>query len=97
MTAKYRMPEVNLGDIVLWSYRPGGDPAPAFVTQVGQEAIGLVYFPPDSRVGTPRDGVRHVSDPAAARVESDAGVFDFTATHKRLLALADAPAPRPRS
>lgn len=79
----YKMPAVHVGDIVLWKHNVGSnDPAPAVVTKVGQAGIGVLMLPPDSRVGTPRDGVRHVSDPALATVlSSDTGVWDYTFSH----------------
>lgn len=85
----FTMPPVAIGDIVLWRHNVGShDPAPAVVTRVGQFGISCVMFPPEQRVGTVRDGVRHSSDPANKTViSSDTGVWDHTETHKRFLAL----------
>ncbi len=74
----YRMPEVLVGDTVLWSHAPGSDVAPAVVTAVGPFAISVTIFPENSRGGLPRDGVRHVSDPALAKLQSEAGVWRHT-------------------
>jgi hypothetical protein len=88
----YSMPPVAQGDIVLWRHNVGSlDSAPAIVVEVGQFGIAVVMFSPGSRQGTIRDGVRHCSDPALKTViSSDTGVWDYTDTHKRLLALFNA-------
>jgi hypothetical protein len=74
------MPHVYLGQVVLWKHNKGSEnPAPAIVTGTGQLAISVLIFPSGSHVGIPRDGVRHVSDPAlATMVESNSGVWDYT-------------------
>jgi hypothetical protein len=85
------MPPIAQGDIVLWKHNPASqETAPALVTEVGQFGIAVVMFAPGQRQGTTRDGVRHVSDPALKTViTSDTGVWDYTETHKRLLALSN--------
>lgn len=88
-TAPYTMPPIAQGDVVLWRHNVGSiETAPALVTDVGQSGISCLMFSPGQRQGTARDGVRHASDPALRTViTSDTGVWDYTETHKRLLAL----------
>lgn len=79
MSAKYEMPKVYLGQIVLWRHgRQANEPAPAIVTRVGMNAVSVIIFPTESKVGITRDGVRYCTDPALATVQSDAGVWDYT-------------------
>lgn len=74
---KYAMPTPPA--VVVWRNCPGGDPANAIVTKLGRSAISVMLFPPDSRVGVPKDGVRFVDDPAnKANGNSDSGVWDYT-------------------
>jgi hypothetical protein len=99
MPAPYTMPPIAQGDVVLWRHtRDSHETAPALVVEVGQLGISVLLFSPGSRQGTIRDGVRHASDPALKTViQSDTGVWDYSETHKRILALcntwlaADAP------
>jgi hypothetical protein len=87
--SSFVMPPIAQGDIVLWKHNTTSqETAPAIVTEVGQFGIAVVMFAPGQRQGTTRDGVRHASDPALKTViTSDTGVWDYTETHKRLLAL----------
>jgi hypothetical protein len=87
----FTMPPIAVGDVVLWRHNVGSAlPAPALVTGTGQFGVSVVMFPPDQKVGTVRDGVRHSSDPAnRVVISSDTGVWDYTETHKLLLALRD--------
>jgi hypothetical protein len=87
MSEPYKMPQVHVGQVVLWYHdrtRSGGC-APAIVTQAGDRALGLIMFPTDSRAGTPRSGVRHWSDPDLATMQPDGGVWDDTAETRWLL------------
>ncbi|SIO37889.1 hypothetical protein SAMN05444166_4225 [Singulisphaera sp. GP187] len=76
--------------VVLWRNAPGGDAYPAIVTQVGRHAISVMLFPPESRVGVPKDGVRHVGDPWNKQhgINADSGVWDYTDETKLIRALA---------
>ena len=79
------------GGLVLWRHTPDGEASPAAVTRVGQNAIAVMIFPPDSRAGIPKDGVMHVSDPRAKTLaQPDAGLWDYTDETKLLMRLADA-------
>lgn len=84
---KYRMPMPS--PVVVWRNAPGGGSCIAVVTNVGSNAISLMLFPPDSRVGIPKDSVRYVGDPDVSRhVNSDSGVWEETDETKLLKALA---------
>lgn len=90
---KFVQPPVSLGDVVLWRHnRASVDPAPALVTRVGPMAVSVLIFATDSKNGIIRDGVRHESDPTAATVISDAGVWSYSESGKLLSALAQAAA-----
>jgi hypothetical protein len=98
----FKMPPIALGDTVLWKHNRGSlEKTPAIVTRVGQEGISLLVIPPESRVGFSRDGVRHIDDPQNVKVvHSDTGVWEYTETHKLLLAVATwrrSRTPSPRS
>lgn len=73
-------------DTVVWSNAPGGESYYALVTKVGRNAISLMVFPTESRVGVPKESVRFISDPWNAKngVNADAGVWDFTDEQKLL-------------
>lgn len=77
------------GALVLWQNAPGGGSCFAVVTQVGRNAINVMLFPPDSRLGIPKDSVRHVDDPwnLVHGVNADAGVWDHTDADKEFAAL----------
>jgi hypothetical protein len=87
----FKMPSVALGDTVLWKHNRGSlEKTPAIVTRVGQEGISLLVIPPESRGGFSRDGVRHTDDPMNLKlVHSDTGVWEYTETHRRLLAVEE--------
>lgn len=83
----FRMPKP--GAVVIWRHVIGGDPSPAVVTKLGRQGISVMVFPPDSRVGIPKDGVRHISDPQVkTQVMPESGIWDHTDETKLLLALA---------
>ena len=87
--AKYQMPTPPA--VVVWRNAPGGEPNYAVVTKVGRQAVSLMIFPTDSRVGVPKDGVRFVGDPDNRHLAlSDAGVWDYTDESKLLQKLAGA-------
>jgi hypothetical protein len=76
----YEMPVVHLGQMVLWRHNPTAEvPAPAIVTRVGQRAVSVFIIPTESKVGITRDGVRHKGDPELAKIQSDAGCWEYTA------------------
>lgn len=90
----YAMPKPS--PVVVWRNAPNGDPTFAIVTKFGKSAVSLMLFPPDSRAGIPRDGVRHVGDPQCkVRIDSDSGVWDFTDETKALRILAGISIPGP--
>jgi hypothetical protein len=83
----YEMPKPPVGAVLFYP-AIGNEPVPALVTQVGKRAVNLLAFPPDTRGGIPRDGVRHIDDPDVRRSTATAtlGVWDFTDEHKQLAA-----------
>jgi len=82
--------------MVVWRNAPGGEPNYAAVTRLGKSAISVMIFAPESRVGTPKDGVRHISDPLNANQGlSDSGVWEFTEESKQLRILQDRFVPGP--
>jgi hypothetical protein len=90
----YRMPKPPA--VVVWRHVPGGEPVNAVVTKVGRTAISVMLFPPDSRVGVPKEAVMHVSDPRVKTLVSpESGVWDYEESHKLLLAVARAVVPDP--
>jgi hypothetical protein len=81
---KYKMPKPTA--IVMWRPSPGIPPSPAAVTHVGQTAVNLMIFPPDSRAGLPKDAVRHSTDPLVKnQLAPEAGIWDFTPEYLDLL------------
>ena len=82
---KFVMPPAP--SVVLWRHAPGGEPSPAAVTKVGKQAISVLIFPPDSRIGVPKDGVRFADDPFLKANVTDGGIWDYTPEHKLLLSL----------
>jgi hypothetical protein len=77
------MPKISLGPC-LWRYAPGAEPSAALVTRVNRETVSVIVFPPDSRGGSPRDGVRHSSDPRVPKLatSNDTGVWDYCEDHR---------------
>lgn len=93
-TKSFEMPRVHLGQIVLWRHaRQASEPAPAIVTRVGQQALSVIIFPTESKVGITRDGVRHCTDPALATIQSDAGVWEYTDGDRVVVEVASAARP----
>ena len=86
----YKMPSVQVGDIVFW-YPDGARtlaPFPAIVTVVGQSAINVNVFSQHQYNTRPQDGVRHIDDPLARDVElREQGAWDYIPQHKKLLEL----------
>jgi hypothetical protein len=82
----YEMPKPPIGAVHFYP-AIGDTPVPALVTQVGRRAVNLLAFPPDTRGGVPRDGVRHIDDPDLRRTTETAmlGCWDFTDEHKLLV------------
>lgn len=72
--------------VVVWKNAPAAEENFAIVTHVGRHAISLIVFPSESRVGIPKDSVRHVADPrnAALGISGDYGVWDYTEESKQL-------------
>lgn len=61
----YSMPEVNLGDTVLYRPHEGAPAQMAFVSRVGQDALELWVLSPGYG-GVDRPSVHHVDDPRLA-------------------------------
>ena len=74
----WKMPKPS--PIVVWRNAPGGESFNAIVTQINRNSISLMLFPPESRVGVPKDGVRFIDDPwnKTNGINADAGVWEFT-------------------
>lgn len=75
--------------IVLWRNAPGGEVSYAIVTKYNKQSISVMIFPPESRVGVPKDGVRHFDDPwnKIQGLNSDSGVWEYTYEDRELAAL----------
>lgn len=88
--AEYKMPRPPA--IVVWRNAPGGDTAYAIVTKYNKSSVSLMIFPPESRSGVPKDGVRFIEDPwnKTQGVNSDSGVWEFTEETTLLRILASA-------
>lgn len=85
---EYRMPTPPA--IVIWRNAPGDDAAaPAAVTKRGKSAVSLMVFPPDSRVGVPKDAVRFIDDPIVKKsgINPSDGVWDYTPEYRLLLSV----------
>jgi hypothetical protein len=66
--------------IVVWRNAPGGETSYAMVTKLGRYAISVMIFPPESRVGVPKDGVRFIDDPwnKTQGINADTGIWEYT-------------------
>lgn len=65
--------------VVVWRNAPGGEPNYAIVTKYGRHAVSLMIFPPESRVGVPKDGVRFIDDPhLRLNALTDSGIWEYT-------------------
>jgi hypothetical protein len=90
MPVEFKAPEAYLGQDVLWYPDPDArlSPHAAKVTSVGQDTLSLNIFSPTNQAMMLRDGVRHIKDPRARRVEVlDNGVWDHTPQHLEYLEL----------
>lgn len=85
----FRMPTPP--PIVVWRNAPGGEACYAAVTKRNKNSVSLLLWPPDQRVGVPKEGVRHVSDPwnKTQGINADSGVWDYTDESKVLIKLVD--------
>lgn len=88
--ARFHLPDVFLGDNVLWKHSAqddDGEAAVAIVTKIGDHgSLGLTVMAPDSRVGSIRDGVLHANDPRnLTRVEQTNGVWVHTERTTRIM------------
>jgi hypothetical protein len=73
----YRMPEPYT--TCLWAPADGLEWSPALVTRVGRNAISLVVFSYDARMGLPKDGVRYFGDPSVFQISPDeGGIWKYT-------------------
>ena len=81
----YRMPDVSVGQIVLWRKGVDSTPIAAIVTQVGHSSVNLSAFNPSYGNIEPVDGVKHVSDPTASvDLIEDLGNWDYTDEFKSM-------------
>jgi hypothetical protein len=84
------MPPISIGDPCVWRHSPGHAATAAQVTRVGREAVSLILFPPDSRGGVVKDGVRFIGDPELPRLaHNDTGCWDYTARQKLVNVVLD--------
>lgn len=77
----YKMPAVHVGQLVLWhpDANAPADYCPALVTQTWHDSVSLSVIRRDSRFLEPLDGVRHLTDPSARRLElRDLGAWSHT-------------------
>lgn len=97
--SEFVMPKAEMGDIVIW-YPDGANTNNAhiaLVLQVNQATLNINIFQPDRYNMTPKDGVRHTSDPRAKAAEmKENGSWDFTPRTKRTEALLAAMAQKLR-
>lgn len=85
MTTPYTMPEVELGETVVWKPNYADQIAvPAIVTHIGSTALSVALYPPGNKGAIPKDGVRFHQDPDLNRIVSDSGVWDYSGVGKRL-------------
>ena len=81
---RYKMPEVYVGEIVLWHAGMRGDPSanapfPSLVTAVGDRTVSLTAFCNKMSNGFPKDGVRHWADPDTRRDDTqELGTWEET-------------------
>jgi hypothetical protein len=92
--AEWRMPRPPA--VVVWRNAPGGETAYAIVTKYNKNSVSLMIFPPESRIGVPKDGVRFIADPwnATNGINADSGVWEYTPEHELFMALVHAEAER---
>jgi len=75
----YVMPEVYLGQPVVWYAAIGSEGAAATVTAIGTRHVTLAVWPPGYATAHTPDGALHVSDPLNSKqLENDGGVWDYT-------------------
>lgn len=80
----YKMPDVRMGDTVLWHDSLGVPPtAMAFVTAVGKDTLSLAVLGPGYHNFLVKEGVRHINHPEKDMIRhADVGVWDYTERHK---------------
>jgi hypothetical protein len=103
MPDDYKMPPVNVGDIVIQRFGSNSRVAcPMVVTQVGERTISGTIFSTEFNGGRTIRGVRHSSDPQRTPQQSG-GMWDFkdddlveTVTNQRAdRPIAAQPQPKP--
>lgn len=78
-TVEYKMPEIGVGDPVLYRIQPGAAPTAAMVLAVYARNIAVVVYPAEPGVSPyRREIVRHSGDPDLNRVKMLEGVWDDT-------------------
>jgi hypothetical protein len=81
----YQMPDVSVGQMVLWRRGVDGDAVPAVVTSIGHSSVNLSAFNPSYGNLEPVDGVKHVSDPTCLPdLMEEIGNWDYTDEFKLL-------------
>ena len=86
----YRMPHVELGQIVWWypAANKKTQPQPGIVSQVNPQSVCVNLVDPNTYTLLIRDGVKHADDPTIQFEERrEMGGWDFTDKDKRLAAL----------
>ena len=87
---EWKMPEVNVGDTVLYRAHEGSVPQMAFVAKVGQDTLELWALSPGYG-GVDKSSVRHKDDP---RLETSVewkkfGIWEHRARDPRLAQLSE--------
>ncbi|MBX6312825.1 MAG: hypothetical protein IRY99_07915 [Isosphaeraceae bacterium] len=104
MSKLYEMPEVKVGDVVLWSHSPRDrDKVPAVVTKVHKRAVTLSLVVAESPVLALKDGAKHCEDPDRMKTigqgdgywEHTQRTKDFLAMRELLASLNDSPPTKP--
>ena len=85
---EWKMPDVELGDIVFWSWNSESEKSSAIVTRVGTRTIAVSIIVDSMHDFVLRGGVRHVEDPHLQKnPQHDAGCWQHKPRHKRIEAL----------
>ncbi len=84
----FQMPEILVGDFVLWMVGRNDQEAAAIVNAVGLRSVELtVFFPHGIGYGI-RDSVRHIDDPDVNPADlEESGLWQYGPMRKMLLAL----------
>ena len=87
---EYQMPEVKVGDMIVWSPDQNGQECPAIVTKRSTRSLDCAIILPGTLGYDIRDAVRHVSDPDIKPEDViDNGCWKYGPQHHRLRELED--------